>query len=162
MAYRPTPQRVIERALSHIEVVGECWHSTYSISRSSNRRSAIGYPQIGWQDDGNRYMRHIHRVAWESANGLIPDGMTVDHIHSICPGPPCVRPSHLRLLTNFENARRTNGRDWPLGFCAKGHPNSELRRIGKQMMCQECKKEWSRLSGLKLTAKRRAAKALAS
>ena len=49
--------------------------------------------------------------------------MTVDHV---CKVRRCVNPDHLRLLDNFENARRTSGRDWPLGQCRQGHPDSNL------------------------------------
>ncbi|AXH44432.1 HNH endonuclease [Arthrobacter phage MargaretKali] len=56
--------------------------------------------------------------------GPVPLGHTIDHT---CKQKRCVNPNHLRILTNYENARRTDGRDWPLGQCVNGHPNSELR-----------------------------------
>lgn len=52
-----------------------------------------------------------HRVAYELANGPIPDGMHV--LHS-CDNPPCCNPAHLRVGTaqeNYQDARlrgRTN------------------------------------------------------
>lgn len=43
----------------------------------------------------------VHRVAWERANGPIPDGMLVDHV---CRNRNCVRLEHLRLATHKQNA----------------------------------------------------------
>jgi hypothetical protein len=136
-----------------LDVVGECWLS---------RRSTIrGYPQIGWGEGGKNYMRLAHRVAWEAVNGLIPDEMTVDHMRTVCIGPPCIRPDHLRILPNFENARRQYGRDWPLGECAHGHPNSEMVQYKTQRVCGVCKREnaraWARQNRAKVKAEREAA-----
>ncbi|MHC9517499.1 HNH endonuclease [Prescottella equi] len=63
--------------------------------------------------------------------------MTVDHT---CKQRRCVNPEHLRLLTNFENARRTGGRDWPLGQCVNGHSNIHLQRVdgGRRTKCGIC------------------------
>jgi hypothetical protein len=41
-----------------------------------------------------------HRVAWEQANGLIPDGMYVDHL---CKNRACYNVEHLRLVTARQN-----------------------------------------------------------
>lgn len=49
-----------------------------------------------------------HRVSWEIANGPVPDGLFVLHK---CDNPPCVRPDHLYLGTNLDNARDRAARD---------------------------------------------------
>jgi hypothetical protein len=71
-----------------------------------------GYGRVG--------LKLAHRVAYESANGPIPDGLTVDHL---CFTPACVNVSHLRLLTREENTRRQ--RSALKSHCDSGHPFDE-------------------------------------
>ena len=128
-----TPQRVIDRATSKFTVDPStgCHISEYSIG-------SHGYPQIGWWDSslGKSHMVLVHRVAWEAKFGPIEDGMTVDHM---CKQRRCCNVEHLRLLSNYENARRTMGRDWPIGRCVAGHPNSEsyVQPNGRRL-CHPC------------------------
>ncbi len=129
------PERVAQRAaLSYVQV-GECHVSTYSVA-------SHGYAQIGWQDSGDRWVVTAHRAAWVHYTGeQIPEGMTIDHI---CRNRRCIRTEHLRMLTNYENARRTFGRDWPVGECINGHPNSELGPDGGKLSCRLCKRQRQR------------------
>lgn len=113
----PVPARVAERAAINVDVQDNgCWISRYSVA-------SHGYSQIGWQDNGARHVVLGHRAAWAHVYGQVPLGMTIDHV---CKMKRCVNPEHMRLLPNYENARRTSGRDWPMGYCPNGHPNSEL------------------------------------
>ena len=90
-----------------------------------------------------------HRIVWEHVNGPIPAGMTVDHER--CRNRRCVEITHLRLLTNFDNARRNHpDHSWPVnGKCLHGHehavhwaPKSEKRKKG---YCRECRRvKWAR------------------
>lgn len=123
------PERVAQRAaLSFVEVDG-CHVSTYSVA-------SHGYAQIGWQESGDRWVVTAHRAAWVCYTGQqIPEGMTIDHL---CRNRRCVRREHLRMLTNYENARRTAGRDWPLGECINGHPNEHLTLSGGKRVCSIC------------------------
>jgi hypothetical protein len=118
-----------------VEADGDCLISLYSVG-------SHGYAQIGWREKGKTRMVLVHRVAWEHLNGPIPEGHVVDHL---CRNRRCIRPEHLRLLTNYENARRTHGRDWPLGECVNGHSNDHLvvTKSGKRI-CRPCRAEWQR------------------
>lgn len=117
------PARVAVRALANVDVRADgCWISRYSTSTH-------GYAQIGWQDQGERHVVLAHRAAWTHVHGQVPLGMTIDHV---CKTRRCVNPDHLRLLPNFENARRTDGRDWPIGTCRHGHDASHLIPVGRR------------------------------
>lgn len=135
----------MDRAHSKItRGVNGCWISGYSIA-------SHGYAQIGWRNKGERrYVVLAHRAVWEKFNGPVPAGMTLDHL---CREKRCVNPKHLRLLENFENARRINGMNWKLGECANGHPGDLLiTGIGSDKqgnprpvrMCSECRKLYQR------------------
>jgi len=79
-----------ERFAAKIDKSGECWEWTASIN-------GAGYGQIGNQGT----VLLAHRVAYELENGPIPDGLVIDHI---CRRRSCVRPSHLRAVTQKQNA----------------------------------------------------------
>lgn len=136
---RPVPGRVAARAYANVTVQQSgCWISNYSVGNH-------GYAQIGWADGAKNHMVLAHRASWVNINGQLPVGFTLDHV---CKVRTCVNPEHLRLLSNFENARRTNGTDFPLGECAHGHPNSmlvKIRRSSKSgptdgITCGECRR----------------------
>lgn len=108
------PDRVIARVRTKVVMgPGGCHISTYSVA-------SHGYAQIGWHEGGERIVTLAHRVVWIAQYGPIEEGMTVDHL---CKNRRCVRLLHLRVIPNLENARRTSGRDWPLGQCVNGHPD---------------------------------------
>lgn len=142
MAY-PIPERVAQRAFSRFtEVENGCLETTCAIGTH-------GYGMIAWQiEPGKKKCASTTapRAAWTFIHGLIPEGMTIDHT---CKNRKCVNVDHLRLLTLVENSRRTYGRDWPLGQCAYGHPNSELyvfdQETGRRR-CRKCRNENSRMA----------------
>lgn len=77
---------------------GECWVWT-------GCRSRLGYGQVRWRGR----TRFAHRVAWEIAFGFSPPrrhrGRRRAVIMHRCDNPPCVRPEHLALGTQWENIR---------------------------------------------------------
>jgi hypothetical protein len=64
----------------------------------SGARSGDGYGAV--YIDGKQ--RAAHRVAWEKAKGVIPDGMWILHR---CDNPLCVNPDHLFLGTAKDNTQ---------------------------------------------------------
>lgn len=130
------PDRVAKRAAENYELDADtgCWISNYSTA--SHR-----YAQIAWFDGEVQRNGTAHRAAYVHHSGeQIPEGMVVDHR---CSTRRCVNPSHLRLLANWENAARQNGRDWPLGTCGNGHDDSFRRTYGSsnKTYCSECRLE---------------------
>lgn len=45
-----------------------------------------------------------HQIAYQEANGPIPEGLQIDHL---CGNPSCVNPDHLEAVTLTENIRRS-------------------------------------------------------
>jgi hypothetical protein len=131
------PERVYERVIhwADRDLDTGCLASRYSTG-------SHGYAQIGWVEDGERIVTLCHLALWRYLDGEPPDGMTVDHT---CKNRRCVERKHLRLLTNFDNARRTSGRDWPLGQCIAGHDDRYLHtQPNGRTRCTICRAEYQR------------------
>lgn len=140
----PIPDRVAKRAATRFVVSADgCHVSTYSVG-------SHGYAQIGWQHDGRVQMTTAHRAAWVHYSGQQPTG-TIDHLPTC--DRRCVRGSHLRDVSNWENARRNRGDAQPaLGRCLNGHdaPLVERRRKARDgsariwVTCLECERDRQR------------------
>jgi integrase len=91
------PKELLARR--HITETG-CWHWTGSLS-------GAGYGYISYL--GVRWL--VHRLAWASQNGPIPQGRVVRHK---CDNPCCFNPDHLTIGTQGDNIRDAfeRGRAW--------------------------------------------------
>lgn len=77
-----------QRFWAKVDRSGDCWLWTGCGSG--------GYGQFRYKGP----MVYAHRVAWEQANGPIPDGLDVLHR---CDTPRCVNVGHLFLGTHLDN-----------------------------------------------------------
>ena len=119
--------------------LGNCWLWTAC-------KQSAGYGQISVAGR----MLYAHRVAYEQIHGVIPDGLTLDHL---CRVSLCIRPSHLEAVTHRENVLRG---DSPAAWaarqthCIAGHPfdesNTYRPQNRRERQCRECKRvrtrEW--------------------
>lgn len=115
------------RFWSRVEKTDSCWNWTSSTDRK-------GYGQFCHCVQG--LTMRAHKLAWESENGPVPDGLVLDHL---CRNRRCVRPSHLEVVTNRENVLRGIGITAQMAQrmeCDKGH---ELN-AGKRE-CEVCTAE---------------------
>ena len=97
---RPREKSLSERMAFHTTVDNSngCHIWTGTLSRSGYARIKIG--------GRSGKTLQASRVAYEQANGQIPNGYEIDHI---CHNPKCVNPTHLRLATRSQNTQYTKG-----------------------------------------------------
>lgn len=113
----------------------------------SGKRRPAGYGVI-W-DGGKEKL--AHRVSYELFEGVIPDGLDLDHL---CRNRICVRPAHLEPVTRQENLLR--GQTIPAKHAAKtacpqGHPYDAKDCRGARI-CMTCKREHCRNTARKRRA----------
>ncbi|GAG49732.1 unnamed protein product, partial [marine sediment metagenome] len=107
----------------------ECWEWLAD-------KNGEGYGRI--QRLGKPY--RAHRVAWELANGPIPEGMYVLH-H--CDNPACVNPRHLWLGTHLDNARDRNSK----GRQASGETHGQAKLTETEVLAIRKDKRSQRVLG---------------
>lgn len=137
------------RAQTLIQDKNECWLFQGYINPK-------GYGQLGKENNGTRNPGSVlaHRVAYELEYGIIPEGITIDHMchTSECPNRNkdcqhrrCVNPKHLALATRAENTSRTSVCA-ERTHCPEGHEYTEENTIidktsrgNPTRKCRECK-----------------------
>ena len=97
---------VEERYWEKVDKTGECWIWTAYCNHK-------GYGRFGY---GGKLV-YSHRLSFEWAHGEIPEGMQVDHR---CHQRNCVRPEHLRLVTNAQNQQNRRGANQDSGTGIRG------------------------------------------
>ena len=122
-----------------VTIRGDCWIFTGCLN-------SRGYGCI--QHEGR--VQLAHRVAYETAIGPIPGGLTIDHL---CMVKSCVNPAHLEPVTLAENLRRSraNGRAAPplsarnaaKAQCRHGHDFDQVNTYTTpegHRVCRTCKR----------------------
>lgn len=101
-----------ERFWPKVKITRGCWLWTGCLDKA-------GYGQINKGAHAGNL--RAHRASWLLAHGSIPRGV---HVLHRCDNPPCVRPSHLFLGNDGDNARdcASKGRN----FFQK-HPERHIR-----------------------------------
>ncbi|MER6825265.1 hypothetical protein ABT352_04690 [Streptosporangium sp. NPDC000563] len=113
-----------------------CWRWT----GATNARRSGGPRGLFWA--GTRFQT-AYRWAWEAINGLVPEGLELDHYgypDDGCIGPLCAHPDHVRPVTHRENVLRGNGpsaRNARKTACPKGHPYDRVTARGWRQ-CSIC------------------------
>jgi HNH endonuclease len=138
-----------ERLMGRVQKTESCWLWT-------GTRNPKGYGRIKVNE--GRKLIPVHRAAYETFVGPIPDGLTIDHL---CKQRNCVNPAHLEAVPFKENVLRGSG---PAALnarkthCNRGHlliPENLCGRSDRRE-CKLCQKIHQRKNNAKRSAIRRA------
>lgn len=108
----------IERFFAKITFTNTCWLWT------GGHAHGYGHWHVGSLPAGTRRTILCHRWAYEFCVGLIPAGLTLDHL---CRVRNCVNPDHLEPMSLHLNILRGTGiaaHNSALTHCRRGHPFS--------------------------------------
>lgn len=128
---KKTPES--DRFWRRVEKTQTCWNWNGALNHGGK-----GYGRFRG-DDGKWYLPH--RWAYQQLVGVIPEGLTVDHL---CKNTRCVRPDHLEAVSIRENVLRGDGPpalNARKTMCPKGHQlsgdNLQIRASGRRA-CRAC------------------------
>lgn len=89
------PERVIQKMFGLAQREGRC----LIVKGLSPRPN--GYLALGWRDGGDQRKEYVHRIAYISYYGALPDpGMVVAHT---CDNRRCIEREHLVAVTQARN-----------------------------------------------------------
>ena len=111
-----TPETIEGRLLARMDRSGgpdSCWPFV------APGASRSGHLQLSWKDR----MLPVHRLAYQTWCGPIPDGLVVRHR---CDNPPCCNPAHLELGTVADNNRDRDERGRQRSPKGEQAPNAKL------------------------------------
>lgn len=121
----------IEKMMQRVVVSDGCW-------LWSGPQAGKGY---GVMSISKHRLVYVHRLAYETANGPVPEGLEIDHL---CNTRLCVRLDHLEAVTHVENVRRANERRT---HCKSGHEfspaNTYVWKDGSRK-CRACDRDRAR------------------
>ena len=127
---------IMERFWAKVEVSDStCWEWTAGKSR--------GYGGF-WVGE---HVVRAHRFLWEQINGVVPEGLELDHL---CRNRRCVNPSHLEIVTHLENVKRGMTGQYQVSrtHCPQGQPydkeNTYSRPNGTNRECRTCTRQRNR------------------
>lgn len=106
---------------------GFCWYWTGAVTHE-------GYGYM-WLDGTTR---PVHRLAYETLVGGIPEGLQIDHL---CRTRNWVNPDHMEPVTATVNSLRANKYKMERGHCINGHArtaSNTLRSQGSYYRCRQC------------------------
>ncbi|MET8278291.1 HNH endonuclease signature motif containing protein [Micromonospora sp. NPDC005174] len=137
----PPPRSLRERILSSVKIdENSCWRWQKYVKPN-------GYGQIGVPGQSSQY---VHRVAYLTFVGPIPDGLQIDHL---CRVRDCCNPDHLEPVKARTNVLRGVGfaaEHARVERCPAGHPydnvNTYVRADRQGRGCRTCRLESSQRS----------------
>lgn len=124
-----------QRFWSHVNKTETCWVWT-------GHKMKSGYASVyAGGGSKNPITKLVHRLAYELTKGLIPTGLTIDHL---CSNRLCVRPDHLEAVTMRTNVLRSSShiaKQASSDHCVNGHmfdaANTYRWRGGRY--CRKCR-----------------------
>lgn len=128
----PKVRTSLDRWLDKVDMTDTCWLWT-----GARDMEAGGYGRFKYGDK----VTLVHRWTFEQFGGLIPAGMTIDHL---CRVTNCVNPVHMEVVTRAVNARRGNPNVGKT-HCISGHeytPENTYVNPRGYRDCRTCRKHW--------------------